>query len=119
MTLEDKAKEIGIDWDTSVKRFCGNKQLYEEFLKRFPKDKYFPELQRAWNERNVEKTERSAHALKGMCANLGINDLAQKFGIIVQAMRSEDAAAGFDDEEIMQDCEREYKRIWNALKELG
>lgn len=118
MTVEEQLKNAGIDWDTTVKRFCGNENLYLRFLKKFTEDETFRQLKEAWYKKDIEQTERSAHTLKGTCANLGITLLAGKADRIVQAMRSPGKEECFEQEELLSDCEREYMRIWTLLKEL-
>lgn len=118
MTIEEKMKAAGIDWETTVQRFCGNQSLYVKFLKRFTEDQTFCQLQEAWKEKDAEKTERSAHTLKGTCANLGMSLLADRFDRIVQEIRNGGTVECFEKEELMEDCEREYRKIWTLLKEL-
>ena len=80
-------EEAGISVEEALERFMGNEMLLEKFLGKFPEDKNFGELQNAFEQGDKETALRAAHTLKGVCANLSIKGLSEKFSVQVGKMR--------------------------------
>lgn len=118
MTTEERVKQAGLDWNSAVGRFAGKQELYVKFLKKFTGDETFTLLQDMWRQKDSTGTEHAAHTLKGVCANLGMTELSELFNRVVQAMREENPQAGFEREELIRDCEREYDKICQMVKTL-
>lgn len=118
MTTEEKVRQAGLDWDAAVGRFAGKEELYIKFLKKFADDGNFALLKEAWEQKNSPDTERTAHTLKGVCANLGMTDLSEACSRIVQAVRTGNVQDTFERDELIRDCEREYDKIWRMLNTL-
>lgn len=85
--VEKTARELGEDLTPAVQRFGGNESLYERFLKKFPQDPTAAALEKAVEQKNYEEVERSAHTLKGVAANLGLETLRTGSDALVQAVR--------------------------------
>lgn len=118
MTTEEKVRQAGVDWQAAIGRFAGKEELYIKFLKKFADDGNFALLQDAWKQKNSSDAERSAHTLKGVCANLGMMELSEACNRVVQAVRKKSDHDIFDQKELIQACEREYDKIWRMLKTL-
>lgn len=63
----------GIDYAEGLNRFCGSAALYEDFLRKFPKDPTFAQLQQAMAHDDADAAFLAAHTLKGVVGNLSLN----------------------------------------------
>lgn len=63
--------------------------LLERFVKKFPNDKTFEELDAAVGDKRYGDVERSAHTLKGIAANLGFQYLSDLSAEVVNLVRSD------------------------------
>ena len=88
MELQELKNRINIDIEGSLTRFANMEKMYIKFLKKFREDETFEKLSKAVEEKDRRETEQAAHTLKGVCANLGLEDLRAVFDQIVQAVRS-------------------------------
>ena len=80
----------GIDTDGAVRRFAGKVEMYFKFLLRFTDDKYAEQLEQAVAANDYEVAHMAAHTLKGVAANLGVNDIAEECQLMVNALRAHD-----------------------------
>lgn len=119
MDLEEAAIEIGIDLKKAIGRFAGSRMLYEKYLKKFLEDSSMSELEQAAAEKNFLMIEHSAHTIKGVCANLGLNTLAKLCGDIVQCVRNNEGELLYSGVSFFDDCRKEYERICGVLKKLN
>lgn len=71
MNLKDALELAGVDYEMTLNRFSNNAMLLERFVKKFPGDKTFQELDAAVGDKRFGDVERAAHTLKGIAANLG------------------------------------------------
>ena len=69
-------REAGIDVDGAMARMSNNKTLYLRMLAKFVKDATFGKL-RDQVLAGDPQAGNSAHALKGMCATLGMTKLSE------------------------------------------
>lgn len=115
MTLQEFAKESNMDLITTISRFGGNEEMLVRFLKKFIHDKTYEELQIAVDRRDYPLIERSAHTLKGVAANLGLEDIRVGSDSIVTAVRKEtyDTIPGF-----FQELQKYYGRTIECLNLL-
>lgn len=86
--LKDRLQEAGVDMEKTLGRFLNNEAMYEKFLRRFLQDQSFPTLEHAVAQNDIEEIERSAHTLKGVSANLGLDPIAAILGEMVCAVRA-------------------------------
>lgn len=100
-----------INWDKSkaLKRLRGKESLYKKvcdlFVQRLP-DK-IAELDNALNSGAFEQIRKSAHALKGMCADIGANTIAEN----LQELES-GAAKGISIDSIATLFEETKPQLW-------
>ena len=80
-------EEMGMDVDTTVKRFMGNEALYLKFLYKYQADQSVANIQQYIADQNAEEAFKSAHTLKGVAANLGLDPIAQHASDIVELLR--------------------------------
>lgn len=106
-------KELDVDIEGTLSRFCDNDELYMKFLLRFPDEDRVTPIKDAVSAQNYDMLLQAAHKLKGTSANLGMNRLSQKAEIVVKKVRSNDYA-GFEAD--AADIEKEYNLICSTIK---
>ena len=114
--LEQFYAAVGSDANDVIRRLGGSAALVERFLARFPADTSFQELNEALNSGAPETAFRAAHTLKGVCANLSLQNLFQKASAVTELLRGgdlENARLAFPE------LEKEYHFTIEKMKELG
>lgn len=89
-------EEMGMDVDNTVKRFMGNESLYLKFLNKYQADQSVASIRQSIAEQNAEEAFKSAHTLKGVAANLGLDPIAQYASDIVELFRGKTAFSEVD-----------------------
>lgn len=87
--LMRRLKSYGADTEGIAERFMGDSEFYESCLKKFIADKNFAMLGQAIANNEYHAAFVSAHALKGLSANMGLTPLFDAIYIIVEALRTE------------------------------
>lgn len=98
-------RERGVDVDKALARMKGNKTAYKNFLKEFFEDPDFGALGTAIEAGNVKNAFEYAHGLKGMAANLGLDEVRSRLSVLVEILRPgglEGAREAYDD--VMEAC---------------
>ncbi len=90
-------KEIGVDVDKTISRFMDNSEIYIKFLKRFPDEDRITPIKTAAAEHDCAALAEKAHKLKGVAANLGMDELSQAAEVIVKKAKN-DTSDGLDDD---------------------
>ncbi len=90
MNLNDLYKTLSVDHNEVLRRFSGHEEIYLKYLKRFPDEPTFGELQQAVAENDTDKIEKTAHTLKGVAGNLGIKILFEASAQLVDAVRAKE-----------------------------
>ena len=80
-------ESVGVDSQTVLRRFSGMEMLWKKFVFRLPEGPTYSSLEQAVLKQEDEEIERQAHALKGVAANLGFDQLSQHANQIVQLVR--------------------------------
>lgn len=75
--LLGRLKDAGMDVDGTLRRFCGNEELYTRFLMKFLEDRTFGEIRPLLDGGEDEKAFQMVHTLKGVTGNLGLTRLYQ------------------------------------------
>lgn len=104
-SLWDMLREKGVDVDKALERMKGNKDAYKGFLIEFFEDPDFETLGEEIRAGNTKKAFEYAHGLKGMAANLGLDEVRSKLSVLVEILRGgggEGAPAAYDD--VMEAC---------------
>ncbi len=117
MNLKDALELAGVDYEMTLNRFSNNAMLLERFVKKFPNDKTFQELDAAVGEKRYEDVERSAHTLKGIAANLGFQYLSDLSAEVVNLVRSDH----YDKDNIgiaFSRVAKEYDKVVTCVKRL-
>lgn len=98
--LWDMLRERGVDVDKALERMKGNKEAYRNFLIEFFEDPDFEALGEAIKAGNARNAFEYAHGLKGMAANLGLDEVRGKLSVLVEILRSgglDGATEAYDD----------------------
>ena len=94
MKLQELADVLEIDVQGSLAdRFMNSEALYARFLKKLLADENMAGLEAAVAALDLPAAEQRAHALKGVCANLGLTGLQASFALIVNMVRKNEADA--------------------------
>ncbi len=96
MTLQELKAVQPLDLTGALERFGGNQALYIKYLKRFPSDPSLSAFSAALKAQDSLALQESAHALKGICGNLGLTELYTAFASIVMLCRCEDTVAALE-----------------------
>lgn len=108
---------MGMDVDNTVKRFMGNETLYLKFLNKFQTDQSIASIQQNLADQNAEETFKSAHTLKGVAANLGLDPIAQYASEITELLRGK-ASFSETDTDRLNTLNMELKDKYDALIKL-
>lgn len=103
--LWNMLRERGVDVDKALARMQGNKDAYRNFLTEFFADPDFEALGAAIRSGNARAAFEYAHGLKGMAANLGLDEVRTRLGVLVEILRPggiDGAGEAYDD--VMRAC---------------
>jgi len=79
-----KLTSLGVDIEPTLERFVENEALYFKCLRTFVSNHDYPDLLSAIECGDVNMCFDAAHALKGVTANLGFNNLYEQIKIITE-----------------------------------
>lgn len=81
-------KEVGVDYQQGLSRFCNKESLYEKYLARFLEEPSYQALENAMSKKEYKTAFEAGHTLKGVCGNLSINSLFDSLEPFVNALRN-------------------------------
>ena len=113
--MKEILQDLGVDYETLLRRFSGNEAILRKFILKFPKDQTFPALQKQVEASAYQEIERSAHTLKGLSANLGFAQLSVYCADLVACVRGGDKE---QTEALFDKVREEYERIVKGLSGL-
>jgi HPt (histidine-containing phosphotransfer) domain-containing protein len=89
MTIQEIAPLIDLDLERSIALFMGKEDMFIKYLKKFPDNinKYMGNLDAAVAANDPQAIESAAHAIKGVAANLGIQQVANLGGALMLDIR--------------------------------
>lgn len=85
--FEKELRENGAGVDAAVGRFMGNKALYKKFLIKFLDDHSYEAIAEHVGGGNYEEAFNSAHTLKGVSANLGLDPIYKGASEVTELLR--------------------------------
>ena len=100
MTLKELYTEIDGDYDQAMKVLRIEK-LMDKHIRRLPSNPIFAELKAAGEAMDTARLFESAHAVKGVCSNLGLAKLSALASDICDEFRPGNARK-YSDEQIKQ-----------------
>ena len=112
-------EENGADVDATLKRFMGNETLYMKFIMKFLDDKNFAGVKENLGKKDYEAAYVSAHTLKGVTANLGLDPVYKVVSQISDMLKgkSHEEVDHEKLEELSGQLEVEYSRFIRILEE--
>ncbi len=114
MTIKECYDTMGADYQNVLGRFL-SEALVKKFALKFLDDDSFSNLKEALAAGNVEEAFRAAHTLKGVCLNLGFDNLYEVSSAITEVLRAGELA-GTD--EMIKKVEEQYNITVNAIKAI-
>ena len=86
MTVQELYQQIGGSYD-DAKRILPMDKLIAKFVVKFLDDKSAETLFSAWDARDTATLFEGAHAMKGVCANIGLTALSTSASALAEEFR--------------------------------
>lgn len=89
MTLQEIAPKVNLDLERTFALFMGKEEMYVKYLKKYPDNarRILCELKTAVENGDYKGIESSAHGLKGVSANLGLQTITENSAALVLDIR--------------------------------
>ena len=100
MTLRELYAVIGGDYDLAM-RVLRMEKLLDKHIRKLPANRIFADLAAAGERMDATAVFESAHAIKGVCANLGLMELSSAASELAEEFRPE-GERRLSDEEVKQ-----------------
>ena len=100
MTIQELYAKIGGNYEQAQKIMKMDK-LIDRYVRKLASSGTYEKLAEAGKTMDPVQLFETAHAMKGVCANLGLDDLARTAGIITEEFRP-GAARKLSDDEVRQ-----------------
>ena len=97
MTIQQLYEEIGANYEQAV-RVMKKDKLIDKYIRKLGSSDVGEKLAQACEAMDAEKLFESAHAMKGVCANLGLDSLAGAADEITEEFRPGNPRKLSDDE---------------------
>lgn len=112
MTVKECYEQMGADYEGVLGRLR-SEALIKKFAKKFLADGSFQSLKENLEQGNGEEAFRAAHTLKGVCQNLGFDNLYQVSFDITEKLRGRETDGC---EELFAKVEEQYKKTTDAIQ---
>lgn len=107
MTVKECYEQMGSDYEGVLERL-GSEAIVKRFALKFLQDPSFAQLKESLAKNDGEEAFRAAHTLKGVCLNLGFDELTEK-------LRERKTAGS---EELFQKVSEKYQKTVMAIQGL-
>ena len=114
MTIQQLYEKIGGNYEQAV-RVMKKDKLIDKYVRKLKDSDAGEQLARAGEAMDAAKLFDSAHALKGVCANLGLDALANAADEITEEFRSGNPRK-LSDAEVCEKVEALLTRLRNTVK---
>ena len=111
MTVKECYEQMGADYEGVLGRLR-SEGLIKKFATKFLDDGSFQSLKDNLAQGNGEEACRAAHTLKGVCQNLGFDNLYQVSFDITEKLRGRETDGC---EELFTKVEEQYKKTTDAI----
>ena len=111
MTVKECYEQMGADYEGVLGRLR-SEGLIKKFAKKFLDDGSFQSLKDNLAQGNGEEAFRAAHTLKGVCQNLGFDNLYQVSFDITEKLRGRETDGC---EQLFAKVEDHYKKTTDAI----
>lgn len=114
MNVKECYEQMGADYEGVLGRLR-NEMLIKKFAKKFLDDGSFQNLKDSLENGNGEEAFRAAHTLKGVCQNLGFDNLYDVSFDITEQLRGRDTAGC---EDLFEKVREQYDKTIDAIRML-
>ena len=115
MTVKECYEQMGSDYEGVLGRL-GSEAIVKRFALKFLQDSSFDQLKESLAKNDGEEAFRAAHTLKGICLNLGFDNLFAPSQELTEKLRGATTIEGTD--ELFAAVEKEYDRTCEALRKI-
>lgn len=112
MTVRECYEQMGADFDNVLGRL-GSEQMVQRFALKFLNDTSYQALEETLKEKNVEQAFRAAHTLKGVCLNLGFDNLFTVSSELTEKLRAGELDGT---EELFEKVKEQYEITVKAIR---
>ena len=119
MTVQEFYEEVGGDYAAAKKILMMDKMILR-YLPKLAEDPSRSLLQAAWEKKDRKGMFEALHAMKGVCANLGLTSLAVKAGSALEPLRPGSTLAVSDEElsrQVKEICSQ-YDQTISKMKQI-
>ena len=115
MTIQECYQKLGGDFE-KVKTRLPSVSLITKFITKFLDDSSFSELCDALQKGQREEAFRAAHTLKGVCANLGFDQLGASACKLTELLRPERNDIPEDAVLMLDEVKQDYESTASAIR---
>ena len=121
MTVKECYEQMGSDYEGVLGRL-GSEAIVKRFALKFLQDPSFAQLKESFAQlkeslakNDGEEAFRAAHTLKGVCLNLGFDELFEVSAELTEKLRERKTAGS---EELFQKVSQKYQKTVTAIQGL-
>lgn len=114
--FRDELIAEGVDYYKTLERFMGREELYQKFLVKFLADENVMQLEKYLDEKNAEEAFKCAHTIKGLCGNLGFDNLLEADVPLVEKLR---AGVLEGTSELFEELKKKYDRLCEIIRKYN
>ena len=114
MTVKECYEQMGSNYESVLGRM-GSEAMIKRFALKFLNDPSFNDLKEDLIKKDGEEAFRAAHTLKGVCLNLGFDELYEVSAELTEKLRGREAAGS---EELFQKVSQKYQKTVAAIQGL-
>ena len=114
MTVKECYEQMGSDYEGVLGRL-GSEAIVKRFALKFLQDPSFAQLKESLAKNDGEEAFRAAHTLKGVCLNLGFDELFEVSAELTEKLRERETAGS---EELFQKVSQKYQKTVTAIQGL-
>lgn len=114
MTVKECYEQMGSDYEGVLERL-GSEAIVKRFALKFLQDPSFAQLKESLAKNDGEEAFRAAHTLKGVCLNLGFDELFEVSAELTEKLRERKTAGS---EELFQKVSQKYQKTVMAIQGL-
>lgn len=116
MTIKECYEQMGADYEGLLSRL-GSEALIKKFAVKFLADGSFQDLKTSLEAGEAEQAFRAAHTLKGICLNLGFDNLYKPSEELTELLRGREIVPR--SQEKFAEVEAQYNRTVTAIQGLA
>lgn len=108
MLTVETLKAYGANVDEGVVRCMGNEAFYMKLVEKFLANTKLDELEQALAQGDLDAAFETAHALKGMCANLAVTPITVPVTEITELLRKR---TQMDYSDLLAQAKAQFERL--------